>query len=790
MSTSRLHVAVLIALLVGGVARIEAATPIERLAPPEVPPPSSASPGAALPALEVPRPGRLDPAALARQAADRAARIPAIEWDVGSRAEALGPGLEPAFTYVRDAIRYEAYAGVLRGAAGAYRARAGNAADRALLLARLLEMKKVKTRYAFGTLSAADQDRLWRRVFDTGIPLAQGLTGGGGPTDSGKAFRRRVHARASRDYSVVRAALGDRLPPVTRPTREEVLAEMNPHVWVEAEVGGQWIDLDPSFPDQKPGIPAVKAERTAAEMPADLYQRVSIRLVLEQLHDGKLEPATLLELSRNAVDLVDQQVFVVHAPGKPVPLGGLGASLGGYVTWTPAVWIGGDFNWGKTFTIEEKGGAAAPGAAGKGGLAGALDALDAEPAPGAAAVPGPPVFVAEWLEIELSGPGMPRETARRALAERGGAAWRASRPLDPTALKPLRSDAGGPVALRAQHNVWLSAGPHDLKAYADALQDLAIASMDFEAGEPPAEDDFGAAAWPTALQNFTWMVWTDNTVIPGLNDTPGARVYADRPRIAIFSSGPDVDDGFQMQIDLRRDDLRALASAPGMAGVLAGKKLWFALLQGALEHEAIAEALAALGADPRGVETTSSRLAADGVVVLAPGSSPAAAPRPPDPETGARLASALGGGALVVAPLSGLWAGGAWWEIAPGSGDARAVGDLGLHASRGGIPGNNNPLRHIKGPQQNPQGGQKVFHSPEAAKEARDAAQRARNEKKIADNVKKYNESRNNMAKAAGRRGGSEYAVLLLGILLAAAQAYVMYRMALTVMDAADVLSQ
>ena len=85
------------------------------------------------------------------------------------------------------------------------------------------------------------------------------------------------------------------------------------------------------------------------------------------------------------------------------------------------------------------------------GLQGALDALSAEPE--AAPAPNGPVFVAEWLEFELSGPAGIREVTRRVLAERGGAAWRANPAHDPRALLPLLRDADGPLVMRALHNV-------------------------------------------------------------------------------------------------------------------------------------------------------------------------------------------------------------------------------------------------------------------------------------------------------------------------------------------------
>src|SRR5262249_49883883 len=154
--------------------------------------------------------------------------------------------------------------------------------------------------------------------------------------------------------------------------------------------------------------------------------------------------------------------------------------------------------------------------------------------------------------------------------------------------------------------------------------------------------------------NFGWMVWTDHAVIPALNRTPGVRLYTDRPRIAIFTLAPAPGDAAVVLSDLRRDDLRGVVAVPAQGGVLAERKLWFAVLEGALEQEGIGQMLAALGADPTTVVTTSSHLQADGVAVLRPGSPLPSGGHKVTPESAARLTAALAARSTVVAPWSGL----------------------------------------------------------------------------------------------------------------------------------------
>ncbi len=161
-----------------------------------------------------------------------------------------------------------------------------------------------------------------------------------------------------------------------------------------------------------------------------------------------------------------------------------------------------------------------------------------------------------------------------------------------------------------------------------------------------------------------------------------------------------------------------------------------------------------------------------------------------DPESAARLALALDARSVVVAPWSGLDAGGSWWEITASSGDVRSVGDLDLHSGGGPLPNKNNPFFRGKSPQQNPWGGQRSAYTPEAAREARDAARQARNARKAAEYAKNYRQQQANLARSAPA-GGSEYTTLTKVIMVVGAIAHAIlgYFIAKSFMDAVDALS-
>jgi hypothetical protein len=262
------------------------------------------------------------------------------------------------------------------------------------------------------------------------------------------------------------------------------------------------------------------------------------------------------------------------------------------------------------------------------------------------------------------------------------------------------------------------------------------------------------------------MVWTDHVVIPSLNATPGQRLYADGPRIAVFTAAPDSEDGFISVSDLRRDDLRALVADSSQVRAIAEKKLWFGMLQGSLEHEGLAELVAAAGGNPALVETTSSGLSSQGIVVLAPGISP---PASTHAESVARLSTTLAAGNLVAAPRAGLDAGGAWWEIAAETGDTRAVVETGLNGGRGGFRPPN-PIRTRVTPQTNSYAGPRVYEiDPETLSSIRRDAGRT--------------SGRAQSVVRSQRGGGKEYSalVILVGLASFAAKVWVGYIVAVSV---------
>ena len=611
--------------------------------------PPSAQEKAAPPPSTLPKVQPYDPQQAAQQTGGLVKEIDPAAFEVVARAARLGAGIDEAFTLVRDSVRYEAYQGVLRGASGAYLTRAANAADRSLLLASLLGAKNIRTRLVTGRLGQAEAARLFDRIFD---PPAAG-TGRTSATVEGAAagdtpFMQRVSARARYDYGILRNAIGAQLPHATVPARDDVIGEIQRHVWVQAEVNGRWVDLDTAFRDAEVGRSYCPAEQTLEALPEEAYQHVTLRVSEERLSDGALERTKVAEKTYRVVDLLEVPVFVIHLPHAAG--GGL---LGGGASdeWTPVIWVDGTMERGQPVVFGEQ-------KVDSGGILGGGES-------GA-------TFVAEWFEMDLTLPDGRHDVTRRALVDRGTAVWRKSGHLSPEGLRPLARSQGGVHAAQAVYNVIFSAGGHDLAAAARTLDDMAQAMARGEGPSP--ETPFDSQLRLAAFQNLSWVLVTDQVIIPTLNDSSQYRLFADSPRVTIVTTGPDpwqADAPPFVLGDFCRDHLRGVARSEDGVGV-AERKLWFATLQGALEHElAAAQAVAAFG-DSATVMST-SRLLGSGTAVVVTAATAAGA-LAGNPELSARVGDALAQGAVVLVPQS-LTTGSAaaWWEIAPGTADAHAV---------------------------------------------------------------------------------------------------------------------
>lgn len=617
--------------------------------------------------LKPPPPLPFDPLENLEKLSAAAERLPETDYDVSALSQALGEGIGPAFRFVRDSIRYEAYPGVLRGAKGAYLAHAANAYDRSLLLADLLAHQEIGFRFATCRLSRLRAEELFARIFENPVDP-------GGDSDialsvEADTFVERLRDRARRDYAAIVDAFGDKpLPFRGSPSRAQMIDEIREHSWLQARKGERWVDLDTSFGDAEPGAAYCEPERVSDRLPDEAYQIVTVRIVAETLSGGSLNTKTAFEVSRRAADLIDSHVVFMHLPGTGeggLP-GALGSGIAGADSWTPMLWIDGETLIGNPISFADKEAAkrGRPPSGGLGDIFGSGGALG-----------GPEEYlVAEWLEFEIKVPGAQNETVRRALIDRAGAAWRARVP-DHEALRPLDRDEEGLIDLRTLHAIHFTAGPHDIADYL-RLVNYVVEHEVF--AENDDNEGFVHRLLVMSLAGSAVAIISEHLVVPSVNESTDARFYAASPRIAIYSIREQQPEIFT-QIDLRRDRLRAVARNSSVESRLINPKIWFGVLEGALEHELIAETVARTSRTEAEILSTSGILDREGAVAVMPGSSLEGSTFS-NPEIAARIAEAQSMGDALVIPRAALAAGkAAWWRISGSQADTAAVFWGGAH---------------------------------------------------------------------------------------------------------------
>ena len=205
---------------------------------------------------------------------------PSRPWTdpIGDLAFGLDYDVQRIFRYVADAIRYEPYPGILRGAAGTLSAGAGNSVDKALLLAALLDASQVRYRFARGPLSAAASATLLGSL-STDIagarkmatdPLARGLDQAEAvgqtvkPADGAKLAQAEQAASTAQAQNAARLAATKSNLNSTVTMIEDALqgagvdlpsgtaialpaAETTDHTWVQMAFGTSWVNLDPTM---------------------------------------------------------------------------------------------------------------------------------------------------------------------------------------------------------------------------------------------------------------------------------------------------------------------------------------------------------------------------------------------------------------------------------------------------------------------------------------------------------------------------------------------------------------
>ena len=320
------------------------------------------------------------------------AQEPASNVVAASDTVELGPGanlksefpetrIEEVFEAIATRIRFEPYAGVLRGAEGTAVARSGNSLDQSMLLARLLRRQGYDVRFVQGSLASKNRGILIRGLFPPKIPDLS-FTPEYAPYDP---------------YSDL-----------------SLLKLMKDHYWLEVRQGDGWLPLDPSFPRAVIGEAYGVAKARMDQLPEEAYATIRI-LYKRQLLSKAVETAAeiderVADIAMRPISLVEVMVPLqkpVEDSKKPATMGMFGGALSGK---SPAVEekevatdeqqvVGAAYEW--RLDIPRRG-----------MKSGVSVVLNEKRKTGIAR---------EWLEFEIRAPGMaPRKVTRTLFQENSG----------------------------------------------------------------------------------------------------------------------------------------------------------------------------------------------------------------------------------------------------------------------------------------------------------------------------------------------------------------------------------
>ena len=574
---------------------------------------------------------------------------------------------ERLFAFVRDEVRYDPYAGVLRGAKGTLWGLAGNAADQAVLLAALLAEAMVVTRFVVGELDDAAAARLeeagrWdeatvqehaQKVLDFVNPGSEAVSLPEPPAEQREQAQelidegtRAVEAARGQIGATVQLlqdaldAQGIQIAPLSASLPQR---ERTQHIWLQRQSGSEWIDLDPAFPDAESGTVYATKSQVLDELPDDTFHTVTLRVIAEVVSGGEAVEQELLTYGKRAADLAGEALTFVHMSRENLKALGFTVSGGleGTAQFIPNVFGPGEGEAGLPMTF----------GAGQ-GIFDLGDTTEGE-------------AIAEWLEIEVAPVDRPVRNERRTIFDRVGSEQRRAGTVDVSALPPVElTDFGdgetGYMPLTAVTRIAVSGsevpGSFFVQDYSvtDSLADLS--------------------------GSLYGQLYTRSML--GLDRSPqiGARLFSDAPGVSMLTLAPrqitpDRAEG-QLIFDLVHQGLSSQptsqstpASHPGMLGGVLDHIAERLILEGAQR------AMGGEGPPPLSVGRLFEAALAGNVpiVTLSPGTTPDAE-LPISDRARAGIATALADGYVVVVPERAVDAGGeslsGWWQIDPVTGTA------------------------------------------------------------------------------------------------------------------------
>lgn len=421
--------------------------------------------------------------------------------------------------FVRRALRYEPYPGVLRGARGALAAGGGNSADLCLLLREMLAgaTPRPTMRFAIAELSEQQAKTLIDRA--TQAPPARTATASltaqsPKPTELAPAeraaqpaarvdtSRRQLLADVNIAASQIEQALGASLPQPSD-SRRDAAKHARTHVWLQVRRGDDWLALDPAG-----GLPLPTGAKHMDRLPKNWIHTVALHLEVERLEGGTLVRQSLLEKRWPAAQLEGRAVELVIFPGElsvPKMIDPASGNSGTFLEqaksfkrFAVTVSLPGEKpQEGKAFGLDGRTGTA-PAPAGPTGIT-AIDPFKRFGGRGAApnaAAPAAGNLAGIWLTLTVDSPGTSPWKVERALLDRVGPDARRRKKLD--IAQPWQDPARVAVALLQRHLILAAVGAVGTaragrEAVEAALLDQPLLQRAMEVEEKPDAKALGEA---------------------------------------------------------------------------------------------------------------------------------------------------------------------------------------------------------------------------------------------------------------------------------------------------------
>jgi hypothetical protein len=173
-----------------------------------------------------------------------------------------------AFEYVRDHIRFEPSAYLMKSSQGVLWSGRGNAKEQAFLLLEILQTMGEEARLVSGQLDDAKAPLLVKSIF---------------PQDK------------KEEYSYASDV------PLSDPAKDELLlSQVRAHFWVQIKKDDQWLDLDPAFSSSEPGEVSARQEKTYSRSAVEknFFPEMTISLSVDR-EDGREDVLMMADKLQN-----------------------------------------------------------------------------------------------------------------------------------------------------------------------------------------------------------------------------------------------------------------------------------------------------------------------------------------------------------------------------------------------------------------------------------------------------------------------------------------------------------